>query len=104
MAHAEVPATPSEPELTPVEPVEEQYEQPELTTVRAPEEAADGEEMYDVPLGTLVYRSGLLSADQIESAVAQSEEQGKRLGEADKPGPPRLWGGGTPSPTRACRA
>jgi hypothetical protein len=37
--------------------------------------------MYDVPLGTLVYRSILLSAEQVESALAESERIGKRLGE-----------------------
>ena len=50
-------------------------------SIRAPETASSGEDMYDVPLGTLVYRSGLLSADQIESALAESERIGKRLGE-----------------------
>ena len=45
------------------------------------EASAGGPEMYDVPLGTLVYRSGLLSAEQIESALAESERIGKRLGE-----------------------
>ena len=48
---------------------------------RPPEDVNAGEDMYDVPLGTLVYRSGLLGADQIESALAESERIGKRLGE-----------------------
>ncbi len=48
---------------------------------RPPEAAASQQDMYDVPLGTLVYRSGLLSAEQIESALAESERIGKRLGE-----------------------
>ncbi|MFQ5426636.1 MAG: hypothetical protein ACE5EV_06120, partial [Gaiellales bacterium] len=37
--------------------------------------------MLDVPLGTLVYRSGLLDAEQIEAALEESERLGKRLGE-----------------------
>ena len=58
-----------------------QAEPPPATIVRPPEDVNAGEDMYDVPLGTLVYRSGLLGADQIESALAESERIGKRLGE-----------------------
>ena len=72
---------PAEPVLTPVDPPQEHAAEPEQTTVRAPEEAVTGDDMYDIPLGTLVYRSGLLSAHQIESALAESERLGKRLGE-----------------------
>ena len=44
-------------------------------------EPAGDVDMFDVPLGTLVYRSGLLTAEQIEAALEQSEQLGKRLGE-----------------------
>ena len=69
------------PEPTVVPPSETDEPEGPATSVQPPEPAASGEDMYDVPLGTLVYRSGLLSADQIESALAESERIGKRLGE-----------------------
>jgi hypothetical protein len=38
-------------------------------------------DMRDIPLGTLVHRAGLLSADQLEAALAEGSETGRRLGE-----------------------
>src|SRR3954468_20006746 len=38
-------------------------------------------DMRDIPLGTLVHRAGLLRADQLEAALAEGSETGRRLGE-----------------------
>jgi hypothetical protein len=38
-------------------------------------------DMRDIPLGTLVHRAGLLTADQLEAALAEGSETGRRLGE-----------------------
>jgi hypothetical protein len=43
--------------------------------------AVEPDEMQDVPLGTLIYRAGLLSASQLEQALEESVTAGKRLGE-----------------------
>ena len=43
-----------------------------------------GETMWerpDAPLGTLVYRAGLLSKEKLESALAEGRQSGRRLGE-----------------------
>ena len=37
--------------------------------------------MRDIPLGTLVHRAGLLTAEQLEGALAEGSATGKRLGE-----------------------
>jgi hypothetical protein len=37
--------------------------------------------MRDIPLGTLVHRAGLLTAEQLEGALAEGSSTGKRLGE-----------------------
>lgn len=68
------------PFALPEEPARHEVEQPDVDHYSSEEEAS-AHEMYDVPLGTLVYRSGLLSEEQIESALTQSEKIGKRLGE-----------------------
>ena len=75
------PQQPAHQEPAPVPAVEAQIPETDETIMRPPEDATSGPDMYDVPLGTLVYRSGLLSADQIESALGESERIGKRLGE-----------------------
>jgi MshEN domain len=38
-------------------------------------------DMRDIPLGTLVHRAGLVPADQLEAALAEGSETGRRLGE-----------------------
>jgi Type II secretion system (T2SS), protein E, N-terminal domain len=38
-------------------------------------------DMRDIPLGTLVHRAGLLTAEQLEGALAEGSSTGKRLGE-----------------------
>ena len=38
-------------------------------------------ERADAPLGTLVYRAGLLSKEKLESALQEGEQSGRRLGE-----------------------
>jgi hypothetical protein len=45
---------------------------------RAPSPVID---MRDIPLGTLVHRAGLLTAEQLEGALAEGSASGKRLGE-----------------------
>ena len=38
-------------------------------------------ERPDAPLGTLVYRAGLLSKDKLEAALEEGQRSGRRLGE-----------------------
>jgi hypothetical protein len=54
---------------------EHHSDQPET---RAPSPVID---MRDIPLGTLVHRAGLLTAEQLEGALAEGSSSGKRLGE-----------------------
>jgi hypothetical protein len=56
--------------LTPEAPVESQFQ---------PVEGAD--EMLDMPLGTLIFRAGLIAPQQLEDALAEGLRSGKRLGE-----------------------
>jgi len=73
---APVPEAPplSEPFLAPEAqvdaPVESQFQ---------PVEGAD--EMLDMPLGTLIFRAGLIAPQQLEDALAEGLRSGKRLGE-----------------------
>src|SRR2546430_15741277 len=39
-------------------------------------------EMRSYPLGTLVYRAGLMSLDEVNRALAEAADSGRRLGEA----------------------
>jgi hypothetical protein len=41
----------------------------------------DGASMRDVPLGTLIFRAGLLAEEQLEDALQEGMRTGKRLGE-----------------------
>jgi hypothetical protein len=59
---------------------------PATQPVAAPEQApapepAQGESMRDVPLGTLIFRAGLLAEEQLEDALQEGMRSGKRLGE-----------------------
>jgi Type II secretion system (T2SS), protein E, N-terminal domain len=79
--------------LQPLEPLEPLQPLPPLQTAPAPEApaaAAAPEEpapavpvsdMRDVPLGTLVFRAGLLPEEQLEEALQEGMKTGRRLGE-----------------------
>jgi hypothetical protein len=74
------PLTPppaGEPAAAPA-PVPEAAQTPE--TAQTPE-AAQSETMRDVPLGTLIFRAGLLAEEQLEDALQEGMRTGKRLGE-----------------------
>ena len=58
------------PETQAEAPVESQFQ---------PVEGAD--EMLDMPLGTLIFRAGLIAPQQLEDALAEGLRSGKRLGE-----------------------
>lgn len=58
------------PETPPETSVESQFQ---------PVEGAD--EMLDMPLGTLIFRAGLIAPQQLEDALAEGLRSGKRLGE-----------------------
>jgi hypothetical protein len=60
----------NEPLPVPETPVESQFQ---------PVEGAD--EMLDMPLGTLIFRAGLIAPQQLEDALAEGLRSGKRLGE-----------------------
>ena len=65
---------PSEPLQAP----ETQVESP-VDSQFQPVEGAD--EMLDMPLGTLIFRAGLIAPQQLEDALAEGLRSGKRLGE-----------------------
>jgi len=77
-------AVPSPPALEPP-PAPEPPPVPEVQPERAvasqfqPVEGAD--EMLDMPLGTLIFRAGLIAPQQLEDALAEGLRSGKRLGE-----------------------
>ena len=62
---------------------------PEPEAVEAPETSPSTHEsavaaaaaMIDVPLGTLIFRAGLLGEEQLEDALREGMRTGKRLGE-----------------------
>ena len=47
----------------------------------APAQSASSAPMIDVPLGTLIFRAGLLAEEQLEDALQEGMRTGKRLGE-----------------------
>jgi hypothetical protein len=61
------PVAPVEPVQTPVEPVQTP--------------AVPVQDMRDVPLGTLIFRAGLLTEEHLEEALHDGMQRGKRLGE-----------------------
>ncbi len=63
------PAPLAAPQLAPAAPVE------------APAPAIPVSDMRDVPLGTLIFRAGLLTEEQLEEALQDGMQRGKRLGE-----------------------
>lgn len=65
------PAAPETPPLAPVEP----------PAPAEPTPAVPVSDMRDVPLGTLVFRAGLLPEERLEEALQEGMRSGKRLGE-----------------------
>jgi Type II secretion system (T2SS), protein E, N-terminal domain len=65
------PAAPETPPLAPVEP----------PVPAEPTSAVPVSDMRDVPLGTLVFRAGLLPEERLEEALQEGMRSGKRLGE-----------------------
>jgi hypothetical protein len=72
------PVTPQEaqPETEPVE-----AEAPETSSTTHESAATASAAMIDVPLGTLIFRAGLLGEEQLEDALREGMRTGKRLGE-----------------------
>ena len=75
-----VPAVPVEPLVQPAPAV---APQPVAQAAPAPPPApvAPVSDMRDVPLGTLIFRAGLLTEEQLEEALQDGMQRGKRLGE-----------------------
>jgi Type II secretion system (T2SS), protein E, N-terminal domain len=63
---------------TPVEPQAQPAVAPPVDAQPAPIPASD---MREVPLGTLIFREGLLTEEQLEEALQDGMQRGKRLGE-----------------------
>jgi hypothetical protein len=74
-AAAPTPPAPAAPEPAPAAPA------PVVEAASAPEASAQSESMRDVPLGTLIFRAGLLAEEQLEDALQEGTRSGKRLGE-----------------------
>jgi hypothetical protein len=66
--------------LTPPAPVE-QPAQPDTPPVEAQTAPIPVSDMREVPLGTLIFREGLLTEEQLEEALQDGMQRGKRLGE-----------------------
>src|SRR5665811_384092 len=77
-AAAPPPAPDAPPPSQPLQAPEIQSEAPVESQFR-PVEGAD--EMLDMPLGTLIFRAGLIAPQQLEDALAEGLRSGKRLGE-----------------------
>ena len=75
------PAAPVEP-LVPLvqpDPLATAQPVPPVESLQAP--AVPVQDMRDVPLGTLIFRAGLLTEEQLEEALHDGMKRGKRLGE-----------------------
>ena len=79
---AAAPVLPPPPEVPPPsEPLQMPEAQPE-TSVESQFQPVEGaDEMLDMPLGTLIFRAGLIAPQQLEDALAEGLRSGKRLGE-----------------------
>lgn len=64
------------PQTPPAEPVE-----PAASSAEPQDDAQPVFDMRDVPLGTLLHRSGLVTAEQLGSALAEGSRTRQRLGE-----------------------
>jgi len=73
----------NEPASVPPAPLAQVPSAPEPAAVPTPAAAAPAPEtpMVDVPLGTLIFRAGLLAEEQLEDALQEGMRTGKRLGE-----------------------
>src|SRR5438874_1760676 len=79
-APAEPPLAPPEAPLAPPAP-EAVAPTPEAPPAAAHSHASPAAPMIDVPLGTLIFRAGLLAEEQLEDALQEGMRTGKRLGE-----------------------
>lgn len=83
MASMDLPDANPFPPLRSADPAPAPVEQP--ASEQGPEEHAPEPrteaEMRDVPLGTLIFRAGLLAEEQLEEALQEGMTSGKRLGE-----------------------
>lgn len=78
-APAPAPEVPMPLTLTPPAPVEPLVQPP--VAVETPAVPVPVSDMRDVPLGTLIFREGLLTEEQLEEALQDGMRRGKRLGE-----------------------
>ena len=67
--------------LTPPAPVEPQGQPAVAPPVEAQSAPIPVSDMREVPLGTLIFREGLLTEEQLEEALQDGMQRGKRLGE-----------------------
>jgi Type II secretion system (T2SS), protein E, N-terminal domain len=67
--------------VAPVAPVAPVTPAPQAPAAEAEQPAAISSGMRDVPLGTLIFRAGLLAEEQLEDALQEGMRTGKRLGE-----------------------
>ena len=67
--------------LTPAAPVEPPAQPAVALPVEAQAAPIPVADMRDVPLGTLIFREGLLTEEQLEEALQDGMQRGKRLGE-----------------------
>jgi hypothetical protein len=78
------PAAPAQP-ITPLTLTPPASLEPQAPAAAAPVEAQPAplpvSDMRDVPLGTLIFREGLLTEEQLEEALQDGMRRGKRLGE-----------------------
>jgi hypothetical protein len=77
-AAAEPPPAPTLQPLPPLQPV---VPAEPVAAAPAPAPAVPVADMRDVPLGTLIFRAGLLSEEQLQAALEDGTKRGKRLGE-----------------------
>jgi Type II secretion system (T2SS), protein E, N-terminal domain len=71
---------PAEPVVAPA-PAPAPVPEPVPSAMQQPAEAGKPAGMLDVPLGTLIFRAGLLAEEQVEDALQEGMRTGKRLGE-----------------------
>lgn len=67
--------------LSPAAPLEPLVQPVPAPPVPAPPAPIPVTDMRDVPLGTLIFREGLLTEEQLEEALQDGMQRGKRLGE-----------------------
>jgi MshEN domain len=75
------PAPPATPEVAPPAPEPVAPPAPASQPAAGESPAEPSAPMLDVPLGTLIFRAGLLAEEQLEDALQEGMRTGKRLGE-----------------------